>query len=136
MGSVGGRAAQWRAAVLKSITAVALAGGAYLAYAQRVSMHDQVEDIVAGPRGPDGSRSGGARDEMSKDTPKGLFTAEKLFERALTVHARNAYALAALADVETQLSGAGVEGRASRAAELRARAEARDIALPERFEAH
>jgi tetratricopeptide (TPR) repeat protein len=122
--------------VLKSVTAVALAAGAYLAYAQRVTMHDQVEDIVAGARGPDGSRSGGARDEMAKDTPKGLFAAEKLFERALTVHARNAYALAALADVETQLAGAGVEGRASRAAELRTRAEGRDIALPERFEAH
>src|SRR5438067_1246604 len=136
MGSEGGRAARWRAAVLKCLTAVALATGAYVAYAHRVTIHDRVEDIVAGERGPDGVRSGGARDEMAKDTPRGLFAAEKLFERALTVHARNAYALAALADIETQLAGAGVEGRGTRAAELRARAEVRDIALPERFEAH
>jgi tetratricopeptide (TPR) repeat protein len=135
MGSTGGRAAQWRAAVLKCVTAVALATGAYVAYAHRVTMRDQVEDIVAGPRGSDGTRSGGARDEMAKDTPRGLFAAEKLFERALAVHARNAFALVALADIETQLAGAGVADRATRAAELRARAESRDIALPERFEA-
>src|SRR5438067_2175564 len=135
MGSAGGRAAQWRAAVLKCLTAVVLATGAYVFYAHRVTMLDQVEDIVAGPRGADGTRSGGAREEMAKDTPSGLFAAEKLFERALTVHARNAYALVALADIETQLAGAGVDSRASRAAELRARAEVRDIALPERFEA-
>src|SRR5256885_10526472 len=136
MSSAGGRAAQWRVAVVKCVTAVVLATGVYLVYAQRVTMRDQVEDIVAGPRGLDGTRSGGAREEMAKDTPEGLFSAEKSFERALLIHARNAYALAALADVETQLAGAGVEGRASRAAELRARAEVRDIALPERFEAH
>ena len=35
--------------------------------------------------------------DAERDT---LFAAEKLFERALTVHARNAYALAALADIE------------------------------------
>ena len=122
--------------MLKCATAVALAAGAYLAYAHRVTVRDQVEEIVAGPRAPDGTRSGGARDEMAKDTPQSLFAAEKLFDRVLEVHAKNAYALAALADIETQLAGAGMESRASRAAELRARAEARDIALPERFEAH
>jgi len=136
MGSEGGRSAQFRAAVLKCVTAVALAAAAYLAYAHRVTVRDQVEDIVAGPRAPDGSRAGGARDEMAKDTPQGLFAAEKLFERVLEVHPKNAYGLAALADIETQLAGAGVESRSSRAAELRARAEAREIALPERFEAH
>src|SRR5205085_984829 len=61
MGSAGGRAAQWRAAVLKCLTAVVLATGAYVFYAHRVTMLDQVEDIVAGPRGADGTRSGGAR---------------------------------------------------------------------------
>jgi len=135
MGSEGGRSAQLRAAVLKCVTAVALAAAAYLAYAHRVTVRDQVEDIVAGPRAADGTRAGGAREELAKDTPQALFAAEKLFERVLEIHARNAYALAALADIETQLAGAGVESRTSRAAELRARAEAREIALPERFEA-
>jgi tetratricopeptide (TPR) repeat protein len=136
MASVGGRAAQWRAAVLKCVTAAALASGAYLAYAHRVTVQERVDEIVSGPRGPDGLRSGGARDEMAKDTPEGLFAAEKLFERALDVQPRNAYALAALADVETQLEGIGATSRTGRAADLRSRAEARDIALPERFEAH
>jgi tetratricopeptide (TPR) repeat protein len=136
MSSHGGRAAQWRAAALKCATAVVLAASAYIAYSHRVTMGDRVEDIVSGARGPDGVRSGGARAEMAKDTPPALFAAEKLFDSALEVHARNAYALAALADVETQLVDMGVADRAARAAELRARAETRDIALPERFEAH
>ncbi|MFL5275044.1 MAG: tetratricopeptide repeat protein [Myxococcales bacterium] len=122
--------------MLKCVTAAVLAGGAYFAYAHRVTVQDRVEEILAGPRGNDGLRSGGARDELAKDTPKGLFAAEKLLESALEVQARNAYALAALADVETQLAVAGVEDRAARAAELRTRAETRDIALPERFEAY
>jgi len=136
MGSEGGRAARWRAAVLKCLTAVALATGAYVAYAHRVTIHDRVEDIVAGERAPDGTRSGGARDEMAKDTPKGLFTAEKLFERVLTVHARNALRSRGAGGHRDAACRGGSRGPRLSRRRPRARAEARDIALPERFEAH
>jgi tetratricopeptide (TPR) repeat protein len=129
------RSHEWRAAFLKVAVVAAFACAVYAVYARHVRVAAQVADLLDGPRGP-GGRSGGARQLIAKDTPAAWLAAEDKLERALALEPKNGFALAALADVETTLAAAGYPNRAAHAAEVRARIEERNLALPDRYEAH
>src|SRR3954462_4944824 len=128
------RKAELRAAGLKIGGAVLVAAGLYALYSHEVKVEAQVADLLAGPK-MSGGRAGGARAELNKDTPRGWLAADDALEKALDLQPSNPYAAAAHADVEVLLAGAGFPDRAPRAEEAVAKAEAKDVTLPERFEA-
>jgi tetratricopeptide (TPR) repeat protein len=122
----------WRSAGVKIAVAAVLASGIYAGYRHYVQIRSQVAVLIDGP----GGRGGGARSEMAKDTPAGWLRAEKLLAEVLRIHPRNAFGIIALADVETQLVGAGFADRAPRAEESRLKADAKDVTFAELFDAH
>jgi len=128
------RKAELRAAGLKIGGAALVAAGLFALYSHEVKVEQQVTDLLAGTRIA-GGRAGGARAELNKDTPRGWLAAEDALQKALILQPSNPYAVAANADVEVLLAGAGMADRAPKAEDAVARAEARDEALPERYEA-
>ena len=122
----------WRSAGLKVAVAALLASGVYAGYRHYVQIRRDVAVLIDGP----GGRGGGARSEMAKDTPAGWLRAEKLLEEVLRIHPRNAFGIAGLADVETQLVGAGYTDRAPRAEETLRKADAKGLPFAELFDAH
>jgi predicted Zn-dependent protease len=125
-------AQKWRSAGLKIGVAALLASGIYAGYRHYVQIRRDVAVLIDGP----GGRGGGARSEMAKDTPAGWLRAEKLLEEVLRIHPRNAFGIVALADVETQLLGAGYADRARRAEETLRKADAKGLPFAEMFDAH
>jgi len=121
----------WRSAALKTAVAAALVCGIYAGYRHYVGIRRQVAVLLDGPEG----RGGGARSEMAKDTPAGWLKAEKLLEEVLSIHPRNAFGIIALADVQTQLAGAGFKDRIPLAEESRRRADAKGVPFAELFDA-
>jgi len=99
-----------------------------------VKVESQVADLLAGVKIA-GGRAGGARADLNKDTPRGWLSGEEALRKALDLQPSNPYAVAAYADVEELLAGAGFADRAARADDAVARAEGKDVVLPERFEA-
>jgi tetratricopeptide (TPR) repeat protein len=128
------RAAELRAAGIKIGAALVFFTALYLLYAWQVRIDVQVQELLYGPR-VGGVRSGGARAELNKDTPAGWLAAERLLKEALELQPSNAWALAALADVEVMLAGAGFADRAAVADEMIARVELKDTPAEERYEA-
>lgn len=126
------RAGEWRAAILKIGVAALVSAGIYAGYQHYVQIRRDVAVLIDGP----GGQGGGARSEMAKDTPAGWLRAEKLLEEVLRIHPRNAFGIIALADVETQLVGAGYADRAQRAEEARRKADAKGLPFAELFDAH
>jgi hypothetical protein len=126
------RTREWRSAALKVAVAALATWGIYAGYRHYVQIRHDVAELIDGP----GGRGGGARTEMGKDTPAAWLRAEKLLEEVLRIHPRNAFGIAALADVETQLAGAGYENRAARAEETRRKADAKELPFAELFDAH
>jgi tetratricopeptide (TPR) repeat protein len=129
------RKAELRAAGLKVGAAAVVAGGLFALYAHEVKVESQVTDLLAGVKIA-GGRGGGARADLNRDTPRGWLSAEEALKKALDLQPSNPYAVAAFADVEVLLAGAGFADRAARADDAVARAEGKDVVLPERFEAH
>ena len=128
------RKAELRAAGLKVAVAAAVAAGLFALYAREVKVESQVAELLSGVRVA-GGRAGGARAELDKDTPRGWLAAEDALQKALELQPSNPSALAAFADVEVLLANAGLADRAPRAGEAVARAERKDVTLPERFDA-
>lgn len=128
------RAAELRAAGIKVGAAVVVFAGLYALYAHEVKVEARVQELLAGPRTAQG-RAGGARAELNKDTPAGWLAAERSLREALDLQPNNPWAIAAWANVETMLAGAGFEDRAAAADQALARADAKDVQQPERFEA-
>ena len=128
------RKAELRAAGLKVGAAAVIAAGLFGLYAHEVTVEQQVADLLAGTKVA-GGRAGGARAELNKDTPRGWLSAEDQLKKALALQPSNPYAVAAYADVQVMLSGAGFSDRSQRADEAVARADGKDVVLPERFEA-
>jgi tetratricopeptide (TPR) repeat protein len=128
------RAKEWTFAGIKVALVAAAAVAVYVVYSRHVRVVQQVAEMLDGPRTPSG-RSGGARQEILRDSPGAWLSAEKKLEVALVLHPKNVFALAALADVETMLAGAGYPDRAARAEQARTRIEERNLSLPERHEA-
>jgi len=122
----------WRSAGVKIAVAALLASGVYAGYRHYVQIRGDVAVLIDGPDG----RGGGARAEMAKDTPAGWLRAEKLLDEVLRIHPRNAFGIVALADVETQLVGAGYADRVRRAEETRRKADAKGVPFAELFDAH
>jgi tetratricopeptide (TPR) repeat protein len=112
---------------MKIGAAALVAAGLFALYAREVKIEAQVQDLLAGQK-IGGGRAGGARADLNKDTPRGWLAAEEALRKALELQPSNPYAVAAFAEVEVLLDRA-------RAEEAVARAEARDILLPERYEA-
>ena len=129
------RKAELKAAGLKVLAATAVAGGLFALYAHEVKVEAEVQDLLSGVKIATG-RAGGARSDLNRDTVRGWLSAEEALNRALDLQPSNPWAVAAMADVEVMLSSAGVDGRGPRAEEALARADAKDLNLPERFEAH
>ena len=129
------RADELLAAGIKVGVALIVAAVLLVLYSRQVKVEAQVQDLLAGARVA-GGRSGGARAELSRDTPSGWLAAEAAFQRALDLQPSNPYALSAFADVEAMLAGAGYDDRGPRADDALLRAEARNLKVPERFEAH
>ena len=129
------RKAELRAAGIKIAVALLICGGLFALYAHEVKVEQQVQDLLAGQKIA-GGRAGGARAELNRDTPRGWLAAEELLHQALALQPSNPWALGALADVEVLLTGVGLQDHAGRAEEALARADARDVEQPERFEAH
>ena len=127
--------AQLRAAGIKIAVALLVCAGLFLLYSHEVKVEQQVTDLLAGQKIA-GGRAGGARAELNRDTPRGLLAAEDLLQQALALQPSNPWALGALADVEVLLTDAGLQDHAARAEAALARAEAKDVEQPERFEAH
>lgn len=128
------RKAELRAAGVKVGAAALVAAGLFALYAHEVKVEQQVADLLAGTR-ISGGRAGGARAELNKDTPRGWLAAEDSLIKALDLQPSNPYAVAAYADVQVLLAGAGFAEHAPRADDAVARAEGKDVTLPERFEA-
>lgn len=128
------RKAELRAAGLKVGAAAVVAAGLFALYAHEVKVEQQVTDLLAGVRIA-GGRAGGARAELNKDTPRGWMAAEDSLQKALELQPSNPYAVAAYADVEVLLTGAGYSDRASRAEAAVERADGKEVLLPERYEA-
>jgi tetratricopeptide (TPR) repeat protein len=129
------RKRELRSAAIKVLVAAAVAGGVFVAYSRVVQTDAQVQDLLYGPRIAGGQRAGGAKAELNRDTPKGWLAAEASLHRALELSGSNAYAIAALADVEVMLANAGYADRAEPARAAVDRAERKDARLPERYEA-
>ena len=129
------RKAELRSAVIKVVVAALVAFGLFALYAREVRTEAQVKELLEGQRIA-GGRAGGARAELTRDTPRAWLTAEDTLSRALALQPSNPWALAAFADVEVLLAGAGFADRVPRAGEAIARAEARDAPFAERFDAH
>ncbi len=127
--------AELRAAGIKIAIALLVCAGLFALYSHEVKVEQQVADLLAGQKGA-GGRAGGARAELNRDTPGGWLAAEDLLQQALSLQPSNPWALGALADVEVLLTGGGLLDHSSRAEEALARAEAKDVEQPERFEAH
>src|SRR5438270_9083081 len=121
------RKAEVRSAGTKIGAAALVAAGLFALYAREVRIEALVQDLLAGQKIA-GGRSGGARAELSKDTPRGWLSAEEALKNAVDLQPSNPYAVAAFAEVEVQLDRANAD-------EAVARAEAKDILLPERYEA-
>jgi tetratricopeptide (TPR) repeat protein len=122
------RKAELRAAGLKIGGAAVIAAGLFALYAREVKIEAQVQDLLAGVKIA-GGRAGGARADLNKDTPRGWLAAEESLQKALELQPSNPYAVAAFAEVEVFLD------RGAHGEEAVARAEAKDIQLPERYEA-
>ena len=133
-GGAPSRKAELRAAGLKVGAAAVIAAGLFGLYAHEVKVEQEVSDLLAGARVA-GGRAGGARAELNKDTPRGWLSAEDQLKKALELQPSNPYAVAAWADVQVMLSGAGFAGHAQPADEAVTRADGKDVLLPERFEA-
>ena len=129
------RKAELRAAGLKVSAAALVAAGLFALYSHEVKVEQQVQELLAGQKIA-GGRAGGARADLQKDTARGWLAAEDALQKALDLQPSNPYAVAALADVEVLLSGVGLQDRTPRADEAVSRAEAKDVTLPERYEAH
>jgi tetratricopeptide (TPR) repeat protein len=129
------RKAELRTAGIKVVVAAVVAGALFGLYRRAVQVDGQVQDLLAGTRIAIGTRSGGARAELNRDTPRGWLAAEELLHKALELQSSNSYAIVALADVEMMLVEAGYTDRQERARAAVARAERKDVQLPERFEA-
>ena len=128
------RKAQLRAAGIKVGAAAVVAAGLFVLYAHEVTVERQVTDLLAGTKVA-GGRAGGARAELNKDTPRGWLSAEDQLKKALDLQPSNPYAVAAYADVQVMLSGAGFSDRAQHADDAVTRADGKDVVLPERYEA-
>ncbi|HEX9577084.1 MAG TPA: hypothetical protein VF993_04980 [Myxococcales bacterium] len=122
------RKAELRAAGAKIGAAALVAAGLFALYAREVKIEAQVQDLLAGQKIA-GGRAGGARADLARDTPRGWLSAEEALQKALELQPSNPYTVAAFADVEVLLD------RGGRADDAVARAEARDVQLPERYEA-
>jgi len=129
------RAAEFRSAGIKVGGALIFFAILYGLYARQVKVEEQVQQLLAGPRTAGGQRAGGARAELNKDTPAGWLAAEAALKQALEMQPSNPYAVAAFADTEAMLATNGYPDRASVADDAIARAEAKDVAQPERYEA-
>ncbi|MCA1828212.1 MAG: hypothetical protein LC689_14890 [Myxococcales bacterium] len=128
------RRAELRAAGLKIGVAALAAAGLFALYALEVKVEAQVADLLAGPKIGSG-RAGGARADLNRDTTRGWLAAEAALGKALDLQPSNPYAVAAWADVEVMLAGEGFADRASKAEKAVARADGKDVLLPERYEA-
>jgi tetratricopeptide (TPR) repeat protein len=128
------RKAELRAAGLKVAIAAVVAAGLFALYSHEVKVEAQVQDLLAGTKIA-GGRAGGARAELNKDTVRGWLAAEDSLQKALDLQPSNPYAVAAYADVEVLLAGAGFGDRAAKAEAAIARADGKDVLLPERYEA-
>jgi tetratricopeptide (TPR) repeat protein len=72
---------------------------------------------------------------LAKDAPGGWLVAESTLGKALELQPSNPYAISALAVTEELLALDGFADRGAKADEMGARAEAKDVKLPERFQA-
>ncbi len=133
-GEAPSRTAELRAAGVKVGAAVLIGAGLFALYAHEIKVEQEVSDLLAGTRVAAG-RAGGARAELNKDTPRGWLSAEDQLKKALALQPSNPYAVAAWADVQVLLAGAGFPDRARPAEEAVARADGKDVLLPERYEA-
>lgn len=129
------RARELRAAVIKIVATLIVGAGLFALYSHEVRIESQVRELLAGPQGGTGSRAGGAKAALARDTPAGWLAAEVALEKALVLQPSNPYALGALASVEQILLADGFADRKARAEQALARAEAKDVTQPERFEA-
>lgn len=129
------RKAELRSAAIKVGAAALVAAGLFALYAHEVKVEEQVQDLLLGTRIA-GGRAGGARAELTRDTPAGWLAAETSLGKALELQPSNPLAIAWLADVEEQLAAGGFPDRAPRAEQAAARAEQKEVEQPERFEAH
>ncbi len=107
----------------------------YALYSHEVKVESQVQELLAGPRVAGGQRAGGARADLNKDTPAGWLAAEASLKQALDLQPSNPYGVAAFADTETMLVGAGFADCVASADAAVARAEAKDVTQPERYAA-
>lgn len=128
------RHAELKAAAIKIGVAIVVAGGLFALYAHEVRVEQRVQELLNGQKLA-GGRAGGARADLNRDTPRGWLAAEDSLGKALELQPSNPYAVAAFADVEVLLAGAGLPGREERAQEALAKAEAKDVSFAERFEA-
>jgi tetratricopeptide (TPR) repeat protein len=129
------RKAELRSAAVKVLASAGVAVALYFAYSRVVQTDAQVQDLLYGPHQAGGTRSGGARAELNRDTPRGWLAAEDLLRNALAKQSSNTYAVAALADVEVMLANSGFAGHQESAQAAVDRAEGKDAQMPERFEA-
>ena len=129
------RAAEWRAAGIKIGASVAVLAALLALYAHEVRVESQVKELVAGAHGAQGSRAGGARAALAKDTPAGWIAAEAGLQKALELQSSNPYALAAIAVAQQLLALDGFADRALKADEAVTLAEGKDVKLPERHQA-
>ena len=126
------RVRQWLRAGAKIGVAGALAACVYAGYRHYVEIRHDVAELIDGP----GGQGGGIRTEMAKDTPAAFLRAEKMLEEVLRIHARNAFGIVALSDVETQLVGWGFTDRSARAEDARGKADLKRVSFAELFDAH
>src|SRR3954470_901562 len=105
------RKAELRAAGIKVGAAALIAAGLFGLYAHEVKVEQQVSDLLAGQKIA-GGRAGGARAELNKDTPRRWLAAAHSLEKALAPQPSTPYAVAAWADVQVLLAGAGFADRA------------------------
>src|SRR3954469_13496539 len=108
------RRAELRAAGIKIAVAAVIAAGLFALYSHEVKVEGQVQDLLAGTK-IGATRAGGARADLNKDTPRGWMAAEGALRKALDLQPSNPYAVAAWADVEVMLAGAGYPDRAPNA---------------------
>ncbi len=129
------RAAEFRSAGIKVGAALVVFAALFALYSYEVKVEGQVQELLLGPHIAGGQRAGGAKADLNKDTPLALLSAEASLQKALDLQQSNPYAVASYADAEAMLVEMGYPDRAKNADEWVARADAKNITLPERYEA-
>jgi tetratricopeptide (TPR) repeat protein len=133
--SAASRAAEWKSAAIKVVSAAGVLAALLALYAHEIKVETQVRELVAGPQISQTRRAGGAQGALAKDTPAGWLQAESRLQQALEMQPSNPVALASLAVAQQLLAADGFADRGAKADEATARAEAKDVSLAERHQA-